>query len=389
MNDQNSTAENVIEFPTPPAGIANAEPAPSKWVKTKFANLWRYTPTGKYYCRAKVAGKACAKSLDTGSLEIAKNKLDTFLMSERGKPSVEIDDENLTFANVVDEFVARLKNNPDVKTGTVEYKQSSIAAIRETWKGIDKIKVTTFTDTAVSTWAEKHRKLYSPTRYNGAVQTLRGIFQVAVDKGLLRENPARGRKRNSTKGIPMASVPITAPQLPETDQFAKILTYLDSHPARAHAAKMVRFLAYSGCRIGAARLIMPEHIDFKAGEITIPAIKYDKKPSRIPMIKEMRPLCEELIKDYPGTGSLLQIKNPKCALIRACKSIGIPPLKNHDLRHLFGTRALESGVDIKTCASWLGHVDGGRLLLQRYAHLRNEHSHEMAAKVSFSPVAPQ
>lgn len=44
---------------------------------------------------------------------------------------------------------------------------------------------------------------------------------------------------------------------------------------------------------------------------------------------------------------------------------------------------MESGVDVKTVASWLGHKDGGRLLLERYTHLRSEHSQEMAKRIRF------
>lgn len=64
--------------------------------------------------------------------------------------------------------------------------------------------------------------------------------------------------------------------------------------------------------------------------------------------------------------------------------MGIEPhLTPHDLRHLFATHCMESGVDVKTVASWLGHKDGGRLLLERYTHLRSEHSQEMAKRIRF------
>jgi integrase len=55
----------------------------------------------------------------------------------------------------------------------------------------------------------------------------------------------------------------------------------------------------------------------------------------------------------------------------------------HTLRHLFITTCLESGVKIHTLAHWVGHGDGGALLLQRYGRLRPEHSLEDAAKVTF------
>ena len=50
-----------------------------------------------------------------------------------------------------------------------------------------------------------------------------------------------------------------------------------------------------------------------------------------------------------------------------------------------------SGVDIPTVARWLGHQEGGALAMKVYGHLRNEHSANMAKKVSFRamPTDPE
>jgi integrase len=71
------------------------------------------------------------------------------------------------------------------------------------------------------------------------------------------------------------------------------------------------------------------------------------------------------------------------ALTKACNTVCAKRLTHHDLRHLFATRCIESGVDIPTVARWLGHKDGGALALKTYGHLRAEHSQAMAAKVTF------
>jgi integrase len=59
---------------------------------------------------------------------------------------------------------------------------------------------------------------------------------------------------------------------------------------------------------------------------------------------------------------------------------------HHDLRHLFATRCIESGVDIPTVSRWLGHKDGGALAMKVYGHLRNQHSSSMAKLVNFAPT---
>jgi integrase len=75
------------------------------------------------------------------------------------------------------------------------------------------------------------------------------------------------------------------------------------------------------------------------------------------------------------------------ALDRACKKVGTGRITHHDLRHLFATRCIESGVDIPTVSRWLGHKDGGALAMKTYGHLRREHSIAQAQRVSFAPVA--
>jgi integrase len=64
-------------------------------------------------------------------------------------------------------------------------------------------------------------------------------------------------------------------------------------------------------------------------------------------------------------------------------ALPIPRITHHDLRHLFATRCIESGMDIPTVAHWLGHSDGGALAMKVYGHLRREHSASMAQKVTF------
>ena len=80
---------------------------------------------------------------------------------------------------------------------------------------------------------------------------------------------------------------------------------------------------------------------------------------------------------------LLRLAKEYGNVARACKEMGIPKLTHHDLRHLFATRCIESGVDIPTVSRWLGHKDGGALAMKTYGHLRNEHSQAMAQKVRF------
>jgi integrase len=86
---------------------------------------------------------------------------------------------------------------------------------------------------------------------------------------------------------------------------------------------------------------------------------------------------------------VFQVDECQKALDRACKKVGAERITHHDLRHLFATRCIESGVDIPTVSRWLGHKDGGALAMKTYGHLRREHSIAQAQRVTFTPAVTE
>jgi integrase len=109
----------------------------------------------------------------------------------------------------------------------------------------------------------------------------------------------------------------------------------------------------------------------------------------VPMIPEMRQLLLDLREtraEEPATARVMQVRECQGAITSACKRLGIPRFTHHDLRHLFATRCIESGVDIPTVSRWLGHKDGGALAMKVYGHLRDQHSVNMAQKVLFGGI---
>ena len=101
----------------------------------------------------------------------------------------------------------------------------------------------------------------------------------------------------------------------------------------------------------------------------------------------MKSLLEKLRAERPDakpTDGVMLVAKCQGAINSGCKAVGIKRFTHHDLRHLFATRCIESGVDIPTVAKWLGHKDGGALAMKVYGHLREEHSVGMAKRVSFA-----
>ena len=93
-------------------------------------------------------------------------------------------------------------------------------------------------------------------------------------------------------------------------------------------------------------------------------------------------------RDPQAKETVCQVSECEKSLTRACKLLKIHRITHHDLRHLFATRCIESGVDIPTVSRWLGHSDGGALAMKTYGHLRREHSVAMAQRVTFGSKSP-
>lgn len=149
---------------------------------------------------------------------------------------------------------------------------------------------------------------------------------------------------------------------------------------RSHGELVIRFLAQTGLRINEARQV--EWSQVRGDCLCLPAVTTKNGRTRmVPFIPGTVELLDRLRLVTGNTGRVLPQAECKTALLRACAVVGLPPLAHHDFRHLFATRAIESGVDVPTVARWLGHRDGGALLAKRYFHLLDEHSRRMAARV--------
>jgi integrase len=152
-------------------------------------------------------------------------------------------------------------------------------------------------------------------------------------------------------------------------------------------------LAFTGCRKGEANKITWRDVDFDAGEIVVRGDPETATKNwmvrRVPLIPDARALFQRMRsgrQDESLDAKVFRVGECQKALDRACKKVGTDRITHHDLRHLFATRCIESGVDIPTVSRWLGHKDGGALAMKTYGHLRREHSIAQAQKVSFAPL---
>src|SRR5262249_40714184 len=256
------------------------------------------------------------------------------------------------------------------------------------WPGLAHTEIRRVTKTDCKKWARAFRKVASPTRYNNTISGLRHAFDVAKDAGVIYSNPAEKLER----------VPVRAKQLtlPGSDQFLQIVDAVENAGAwcSADCADFVRGLAFTGLGKGEAGEVEWRDLEFEKGEIVVrgdaETATKNWEVRRVPMIPDARVLFERMRADRHAErldAKVFRVGECQKALDRACKKVGADRITHHDLRHLFPTHSIESGVDIPTVSRWLGHKDGGALAMKTYGHLRREHSIAQAQRVTFARVA--
>jgi integrase len=270
----------------------------------------------------------------------------------------------------------------DIKPSTLLYYQQISAAILRSWPELASKDVRSVRSGECQAWAARYAKTGSSTRYNNAVDHLRNAFALAIREKTIFENPAAslGKRTPTQKHL----------ELPDRQSFRALVSEIRSAGGRFSegCADLVEFLAFSGLRVSEARALRWEHVEDEFMWIHGPDESLTKNRTRrqVPIVPELKRLLADLkTRDYAPDrlGFVLNVREAQKALDRACGKLGIKRITHHDLRHLFASSAIESGVDIPTVSRWLGHRDGGALAMKTYGHLRIAHSLESAKKVQF------
>jgi integrase len=357
------------------------------WASTRTQNLVRNTSSGQYYARFRIQGKLVWRCLDTDVYTTAKLKLPDKIEEER--KLIAAGDGQITFEQAAKIYLDRINRDLNLKQKTKGYHKQRLDALIESWTGIEPRKLRSVTKDECATWAQKFtdkdKDGYSATSFNHTLGILRAIFEIGIERGARYDNPAKTIKRLSEKPKLLS--------LPEPYQFEKFVVELKAGGGRdsRNCADLVRFLAFGGFRIGEAKFVTWPDCDFDKGQIIVrggpeTGTKGEGTARRVPMIPEMKALLERLRgerEESEGAGVML-VNECQKAMDRAAEKVGMARITHHDLRHLFATRCIESGVDIPTVSRWLGHKDGGALAMRVYGHLRDQHSVEMAKRVSFT-----
>jgi integrase len=367
---------------------------PKVWTKTGKDNLVRHK-SGRYYARVFGKGKEVWKSLKTSHFSVAQARLAEFLKDHRqrvgngGGGNDSGVSAKMTFGEAATSHLRDLDDNVKIKPRTRAYYRERLRALEKSWPLLSRTEVRKISSGDCKAWAGRYGRIAAPTNYNNTVALLRHVFAVAVEAGVIYANPAAAVKRAQLRPKEIA--------LPSSEKFNAMVEEMRNGHGRfsRDCADFVEGLAYSGMRKGEANALEWRDVDFTANEIVVrgdavTGTKGGEGWRRVPMIPDARTLFQRMrseCADEPLDAKVFRVAECQKAIDRAAKKIGTARITHHDLRHLFATRCIESGVDIPTVSRWLGHKDGGALAMKTYGHLRREHSQAQALKVSFSPTA--
>jgi integrase len=359
--------------------------------RSNIPNLYVDQRTGIYTVRTKSGGKTLWRSLETTSYSVAKLRAPKKLMDlQKGRLSDYAVTKGIaTFGDLAQTFSERVTKDTRLKESSKKYRINTVNAILRTRPDWKEKSIRDIKTGDCEQWAHQYAASVSPTRFNNTVDSLRTICGIAIDHGLIAEDPARKISKARIRPKDVA--------LPSAEEFEAILEAIEQGSSwnGGDCADLVRFVAYSGCRISEAANVKRSDIDLVAGTVKIkgdPVTGTKSGYSRVlDLNKPLRELCTRLLADEReprnlrrrGKNLLLKVSECLRPLAAACRAVGVAKLDHHAMRHYFCTRAIENGIDIPTISRWVGHRDGGGLLMRTYSHLLSKHSKEMADKMKF------
>jgi integrase len=364
----------------------------SQWETSRHQNLIRYRPSGTYFARFKSGGKLIRKSLKTSVFSVAKLRLPDTIKEHRGvaESRRRFGNGKLTVGDAVQIYKDKIDIDPELKPKSKDYYNLVLDFILKSWSGLESLDVRGISEGDCKKWSTRFRRRYAPSVVNGAIGVLRAVFNEAVETGARFGNPAAGLKRAKLRPKKL--------KLPSREEFRQFVDAIANGGSRdsKNCADLVRFLAFSGLRISEAANVAWRDVDFATGRLRVhgdPDTGTKNSEMRVvPIIPELKELLQELrtkrIQEAENS-PVMRVREAQKSMDRAAKIVGMERITHHDLRHLFATICIESGVDVPTVSRWLGHKDGGALCMKTYGHLRDEHSAAQAQRVKFASDVAQ
>lgn len=268
-----------------------------------------------------------------------------------------------------EEFAGRwVRDYPRPRAATNRHYTSIAKRFAKDFSGV---ALTDITRKRARTWA-----LENPTKVNA----VRAMIEDARNEGLLGSNPFSGMRLPQPKGRRNLKA-LTVSEVKELGQAARTI-----HGAYgAEYAAMIKFAAFTGMRRGELVVLEWADIDFENNEIEVSKTLSNDTEVLPPKNGKVRtivlpPQAREALRDVPRRIDTNRIFSTKMGR-RFSKSTfhyawnpvrcaaGRPDLDWHELRHFTATYLVQDiGLMPAEAAHQLGHSDGGKLIMELYAH---------------------
>ena len=216
---------------------------------------------------------------------------------------------------------------------------------------------------------------------NRDMACLKKMFSWAVDMGKMQDNPAKVVKRFKEPNKPFYVV---------SPEEQKALLNAAAQATKAlHLKPIIAVALGTGMRLGEILNLEWSHVDFATRTITVARSKSGKSRS-LPMewggvvdaLKGVQLRSGSSKYVFPGKNGK-PMGSIKTGYIKARKKAGISSkCRFHDLRHTFGSRCAQLGMDVMTIKELMGHASVTTTM--RYMHVGEDHKRralrEAAAK---------
>jgi integrase len=302
------------------------------WEATAVQNLVRYRPAGTYFARFRINGKRVWKSLQTTVFSVAKQRLPDTIREHRAKlesvTAAAIG--KMTVGDAARVYLEKVRANVSLKPRSKDYREAMIDFINRSWPTLFGTDVRRVNERDCQEWLVRFQKRYAPSVVNNAIGTLRGVFAEAVDSGARFGDPAANISRMRVRARRL--------ELPSRAEFLRFVEEIRTAGARQSkdCANLVRFLAYSGVRIGEAKYVTWTDANFSRRQLHVrgdPITATKNGETRyVPMIPELEQMLAELQRERlnePQSATIMRVFECQNSMTHAAEKIGMKRITHH------------------------------------------------------------
>lgn len=227
----------------------------------------------------------------------------------------------------------------------------------------------------------KRKQSFKLSSLNKELTILSRAFRLAVEGGLVRQNPVRLVKFFDEEAAPFRVL--------EREEESRLWKALGTSPW--YLLPFARLALLTGMRAGELLNLQVSDVDFRRSLVFIrnPKWKQDARKSEgLPVSAEALGILRELCQKAKGGRLFWYEDNERTPLVcvvsnlfrRHVSKAGLAGLKPHSLRHTFGTRLGEAGCDAYEIRKLMGH--SSITTTQVYVHPRAPRLREAVEAVS-------